>query len=128
MRDKWELWRMRGVALSDGRSDQRIRADLQSKGVSTEFSKPVAKKLAVIAEDLSPDEYAAVLDGVVAAYGAHCEGCGPPEQVDEAVEIRRLMRGFAVELRKLEEGLRVLSAYLLRLQTRTKRSSASPLH
>jgi hypothetical protein len=101
----------------------RIRDDLERMGVAREFSHPVAERLAVIAPDFSSSEYAAVLDGVAAAYGVH--------RVDsaasgDAVEIGRLMQGFASELRKLDEGLRILCAYAERMQRRAGRSHEEP--
>ena len=42
---------------------------------------------------------------------------------DDAVEIGRLMQGFAGELRKVDEGLRILCAYAERMQRRADRST-----
>jgi hypothetical protein len=89
-------------------------------GVAREFSYPVAERLAVIAPDFSSSEYAAVLDGVAAAYGVHREDSVAG---DAAVEISRLVHGFACELRKLDEGLRILCAYAERMQKRAVRST-----
>jgi hypothetical protein len=99
---------------------RRIRVDLERKGVSPEFSEPVADRLAVIASDFTSTEYAAVLDGVAAAYGVHREDS---EAAGDAAEILRLMQGFSGEMRKIEEGLRVLSAYAQRMQSRADKSS-----
>jgi hypothetical protein len=43
-------------------------------------------------------------------------------------EIHRLMKGFAGELRKLEEGLRTLSAYVTRMRSRSESSEEHTLH
>jgi hypothetical protein len=100
----------------------RIREDLESKGVAPEFSQPVAARLATIAPDFSSDEYSAVLDGVAAAYGVHRRDCEAARSASRDVdEIQRLMLGFAGELRKLEEGLQILSAYVHRMRTRAAR-------
>ena len=98
----------------------RIRDDLERLGVAREFSYPVAERLAVIAPDFSSAEYSAVLDGVAAAYGVHRED---PEASSDAVEIGRLMQGFASEHRKVDEGLRILCAYAERMQRRAVRST-----
>jgi hypothetical protein len=44
------------------------------------------------------------------------------------VEIQRLMLGFSDELRKLEEGLRILSAFALRMRTRAGLDADGVLH
>ena len=52
---------------------KRLRADLESRGVSPEFSEPVAERLAPRLARLSPEEYAAALDGVAIAFGVRGE-------------------------------------------------------
>ena len=81
----------------------RIREDLERRGVAKRFSGPVSKRLATIAGDFAPEEYAAVLDGVAAAYRVHCEETRSVQ--GSASEIHRLIGDFAVELKKLDEGL-----------------------
>ncbi|HET6304749.1 MAG TPA: hypothetical protein VFG80_08200 [Myxococcota bacterium] len=46
----------------------------------------------------------------------------------ELDELQRLMAGFAGELRKLEEALRILDAYLARMRTQTGSSRGHTLH
>ena len=46
----------------------------------------------------------------------------------ELDELQRLMTGFAGELRKLEEALRILDAYLARMRTQTASSQGQTLH
>ena len=46
----------------------------------------------------------------------------------ELDELQRLMAGFAGELRKLEEALRILDAYLARMRTQTATSQGQTLH
>lgn len=105
-----------------------IREDLERRGVSSEFSGSVSARLAEIAEDLSAAEYAAVLQGVAAAYGVHRQRESQTARA-ESKEIHRLVQDFAVELKKLDEGLRILSAYLVRMRERSRgRSSGLVLH
>ena len=125
MRDKGVGRRTSAVVAQSARRRSRIRADLESKGVAPEFSQPVADRLADIAPDFSSGEYEAVLDGVAAAYGVHQRDCDTAGDVNE---IQHLMDGFSGELRKLEEGLQILSAYVHRMQTRATRGNAATLH
>ena len=108
---------------------RRIRADLESRGVVPEFSLLVAERLGAISSDLTSGEYDAVLNGVAAAYGVHTEARDVPVESDADVnEIQRLAEGFASELHKLEEGLQILSAYVVRLGARASRGAASSMH
>jgi hypothetical protein len=46
----------------------------------------------------------------------------------ELDELQRLMAGFAGELRKLEEALRILDAYLARMRSQAVSSHGQTLH
>jgi hypothetical protein len=106
----------------------RIREDLECRGVAPEFAVPVSARLVELADDLEPESYAAVLDGVAAAYGVHRADRSRVAR-DESVEIHQLIHDFAVELKKLDEGLRILSAYLLKIRDRARnRGEALLLH
>jgi len=85
---------------------ERVQSDLENRGVDPEFSRPVARRLAAIAPDLSTPEYAAIL----------------------ANELQRLMEGFTGELRKLDEGLQMLSTYILRMGALSSREGSGNLH
>jgi hypothetical protein len=129
MGGKWDSRYVRRSMPRGASRRSRIRADLESRGVAPEFSQPVALRLESIASDLSPDEYAAVLNGVATAYGVHREDReGPRESASDVDEIQRLMQDFASELRKLEEGLQILSAYLCRMRNRAVREPSHTVH
>jgi hypothetical protein len=103
--------------------DVRIREDLERRGVPADFSGSISTRLVEIAGDLSAAEYEAVLEGVAAAYGVHRERENRSARA-ESREIHRLVQDFAVELKKLDEGLRILSAYLVRMRERSRRRSS----
>jgi hypothetical protein len=56
------------------------------------------------------------------------KGGSATKAVAELDELQRLMAGFAGELRKLEEALRILDAYLARMRTQTASSLGQTLH
>ena len=118
-------WRADAVDGMEGRSE-KIRFDLECRGVVPELSHPAARRLSVIAPDLSPKEYGAVLDGVAAAYVHPAEAQAPA--AGEVGEMQRLLEGFTGELRKLEEGLQILSAYVVRMGSRLDPERAATLH
>lgn len=106
-----------------------IRADLEERGVAPEFSRSVAERLSPIVRDLRGDAYAAVLQAVAASYGVHDDDLRALGQsTGDVDQIQRLMKGFVGELRKLEEAIRILSAYVTRMRTRAVRHGPRSLH
>ena len=107
----------------------RVKRDLESLGVSASFSAPVADRIAALRPELGEDTYAAVLDGVTVAFDAHRSHCEAlADRTRDVDEIDRLMKGFAGELRKLEEGLRIVSAYVTRMHTKASGERERLLH
>lgn len=128
MRDKSSLDEaLRRAGGADRR--QQIRSDLEARGVARAVSGPAAHRLLDVVSELSEAGYAAVLDGVAAASGANREP-GDPDAPDAAElrEMQRLMEGFATELGKLEEGLQMLSAYVVRMSERSGPTPGKTLH
>ena len=110
-------------------SVEQIRADLEQRGVESGFSRSVASRLAALSLDPSSPEYAAALDGAAVVHGAHRHApFGGGEDAEQVLELKRLVEGFEGELRKLEEGLQILSAYVARMGVRTGRETIGPLH
>jgi hypothetical protein len=108
---------------------EQVRSDLEDLGIDPEFSRPVAERLVAIAPDLSVPEYAAILEGVTAAYSVHREFSEPNDaRINHGNEFRRLMEGCTGELRKLDEGLQMLSAYLVRMGALWSREDSGNLH
>jgi hypothetical protein len=94
----------------------RLRADLELRGVPAALASVVAERLEPRAVGLDPAAYQVVLEAACTAYGAQRSTPRP----DAALEIQRLVQDFAVELQKLDEGLRLLSTYLLRIRDRAR--------
>ena len=108
---------------------ERVQSDLENRGIDPEFSRPVAQRLVAIVSDLSAAEYAAILEGVSAAYGVHREFSGLGDvNFRQGNELQRLMEGFTGELRKLDEGLQMLSTYILRMGSLSSREDSGRLH
>ena len=109
----------------------RIRADLERRGLAPEFSRAFAERLAPLSQGLSPEAYAAALDAVALAWRGRAGGpdaAQVPRGAGELNELQRLMTGFVGELRKLEEALRILDAYLVRMRTQTQVPEVRTLH
>lgn len=122
---------MRGKAGGVGRKDVKLAArdrcdiaeDLERLGIRGEALTRLAVELEKSCKGVGADAYEAMLDGAVAAFDA--TGSAEAEDVRE---IQRLMEGFADELQKLEEGLRIVSAYVVRMQERATRDRQRFLH
>jgi hypothetical protein len=111
------------------RSVQQVRTHLEELGVAAEFSRTVAERVTPLVLDLHDEAYTAVLQAVAASYGVHnddLEKLG--RRAHDAAQLQRLMRGFAGELRKLDEALRTLNAYVTRMRTRSAPPSSRTLH
>ena len=87
-----------------------------------EFSDSISDRLEPFSEDLTAETYEAVLSGVTMAYGVHRRGLqGVGNDVPDVEAIEHLMSGFVSELRKLDEALETLAAYVTRLRGPTNR-------
>jgi hypothetical protein len=124
MRDKTDH-KPRGTASASAASARSVRSDLEQRGVSPQLSQGVAERLEVIAADLDCREYRAVLDGVAAACAFPAER-GVDSGEPDLAELRRLVEGFSGELRKLDEGLQILSTYVARMTARTTSTGRTP--
>ena len=112
-----------------GATRRRIRADLEDRGVARELSQPMATRLAPLLKTASTRAYGAALDAAAAAVDvARVDGDLERGRAGDVAEIQRLMLGFTDELRKLEEGLRILSAFVVRMRSRAGLDGDGVLH
>jgi hypothetical protein len=122
MRGKDRFTGKKGIeAPSRDRCD--IAEDLERLGVRGAVVTRLAAELERSCGELDAAAYGAALEGAVAAYDATGR-----EEDEDVREIQRLMEGFAGELQKLEEGLRIVSAYVIRMQERARRDRQRFLH
>ena len=111
------------------RSRSRIQGDLEEQGVGQDFSEPVAQLLETATRGFSAARYDAVLMGVAAAYAVYQhESDGLETARRDVAEIQGLMRGFADELRKVEESLRIVSAFVLRMHSKASQDPSGFVH
>ena len=106
---------------------EQICRQLEERGVTPGFAREVADALAPFAEELGASRLDAVLSGVRLAYGVHRRSAGAPNHgAGELEKIERLMGAFEPELKKLDEALDVLTAYVTRLRTETRPAEPAP--
>jgi len=103
------------------RDRQEIERDLERLGVTAELRDALCQRLEPIASTLSEDAYQAALAGIAAAHDVHRVGEAALERsMGDLREIQRLLGTFGDEMRKLDEALRVLSAYVQRMRTKSR--------
>ncbi len=106
----------------------RIREDLARLGVADEVSAELSRRLAAFTPRLSPEAYDAALAGAALAHGMHRDvEHRRRRNVRDVHDIQRMLAGFADELRKVDEALRILSTYVTRMRSRSG-SRSGTLH
>lgn len=129
MRDRFGSADAGRSAAGATRRKSRIRADLERRGVEPALSQSMAARLAPLTQALSARAYGAALDAAVAAVDlTRVDDDASGDRSRDVAEIQRLMLGFTEELRKLEEGLRILSTFVVRMRTRTGLEGGGVLH
>ena len=112
-------------AGAESTENVRIHSDLRERGIAEDLRAAFAERLAPISAS-APEAYEAALDAVVLAYR---EGApAAPAAPSSPHELQQLMTGFAEELRKLEEALRTLDAYVTRMRSQTDVPEHHRLH
>jgi len=114
---------------SPGAKKRRLRSELERRGLARELSQPIAARLAPLLETAPTRAWDAAIDAAAAAVEVVRDGAAnEPDRAADVAEIQRLMLGFTDELRKLEEGLRILSAFVVRMRTRAGFDTDGVLH
>ena len=100
------------------RTTRKMRELLEERyGVARGFTDPLVPLLErFAATGPSPREWEDLMQGLVAAYRASRESAPEPRE-----EVRALLQDAGTELRKLDESMKVLRVYLLRIQRTLKR-------
>lgn len=101
------------------RPREELRRELERAGLAPEKAGVLADQLERLAGALPAREVRALLDGIVLGQRA-----GRPA----TPELHRLLEDFASELKKLDEGLRLLTTFLVRLRDQTAVGDARILH
>jgi hypothetical protein len=123
--------RNKHAAPAEGRERiprSRIRSDLERMGLTPELSDDVAGRLEASVARLSQREYSAVLGSFVAVYEERSVREDPGIGPEDIAEVQRLMQGFSEEVQKLDEGLRMLEAYVSRLRRRGAQTELDSIH
>ena len=98
-----------------------LRGELERLGLAPGDAAPLAERLVGLSRDLRERELRALREGMaLGRRAARQRECSP--------ELQRMLEDFAAELQKLDEGLRLLTAFLARLREQTEFSPTRTLH
>jgi len=106
----------------------RLRSDLERLGLGATRIESVAQRLEPLLPTLSPEQYGAVLAGVAAGQASPADAVEDCSEAFPLADAERLMEGVREEVQKLDEGLRMLSAYVTGLRKRAEPRSDDTLH
>lgn len=99
-----------------------LRGELERLGLSEAEAAPLADQLVRLAARLPAPEYRALVEGVV--LGAQAGSAQGASQTG----FQNLLEDFTTELKKLDEGLKLLTAYLSRLRAHREAEPSRTLH
>ena len=130
---KWRRVRTAGEGGgAEDTGDFDVRGEIESalarRGVSLERCESLARAIEPKLRGLDDEEADRVLDGVAFALVDYFQAKPDPGPATGAERVQaRLFRDFAREIQKLDETVKVLSAYLQRLSTPKGRSKVRRL-
>lgn len=107
----------------------RLRRDLEARGVDPLFADAVLTRVALVGSDASEPSWEAIVEGVEVAYRVHRNGQESLRRsLRDLSELSRLVDDFGGELKKLDEGLKMLAAYLSRMRKQVCSEDRQILH
>ncbi|HYB11878.1 MAG TPA: hypothetical protein VEG67_00310 [Myxococcota bacterium] len=108
---------------------ERIRGELERRGVSPELAGALALRLAQLVRALGVSSCQAVCSAALAASDDPSAHSAPlVRSAYELDEIQRLMGAFVGELKKLDEALQLLATYLVRIRDQAKGALPRTVH
>lgn len=117
-----------GAPPEVGSLRERLRSDLERLGLAAAEIESVSHRLEPILESCSVEHYGALIAGIAAGSGRREDVDASREWSDDVEDVERLMHGVREEVQKLDEGLRMLSAYVTGLRRRSQQRKGSTLH
>jgi hypothetical protein len=109
--------------LEVGALCERLRSDLRRLGLGSAEIDAISRKVEPLLVSDSAEQYGALLAGVAAGVGCRDDFDPHFDSPRDVADVERLMHGVREEVQKLDEGLRMLSAYVTGLRRRSQRRS-----
>ncbi len=105
---------------------RRIQLDLEVRGVPQSLARAVSEEVATFAAELTRGERESVLEGVALAF--RTRKLEPVRREQAPLEMQGLFEDFASELKRIDEGLRMLASYMIRIRNRVSEGGAHTVH
>lgn len=100
-----------------GGARDALRRELERRGVAADLAERLAADLSVLSDSLTPEARLGAVKGVALASAVHRERAEAFRRSQEDLaEIERLMSAFASELKKVDEAVKILSAFVGRVR------------
>jgi hypothetical protein len=97
-----------------------LRRELERRGVAAALAERLANDLALLSGSLTPEARQGAVTGMAlasAVHQEHVEALRRNEQ--DLAEIERMMSAFSVELKKVDEAVKILSTFVTRVREQT---------
>ena len=121
--------KMEQVELQEEALRQRVCTDLAKTGLLGEEAKRIAEAIVEQLRLTGPGGYEDLLAGVRFSHQARADAMADWTRMQrELRQLERLMSGFGTEIRKLDEVLEVLAAYVRRMRTSVGDGDEQILH
>lgn len=102
---------MAGAGLAE------LRRELERRGVAGALAQRLASDLAEAGASLTPEAQRGALTGMALASAAHQEHAQALRRSQQDLaDIERMMAGFAAELKKVDEAVKILSTFVSRIR------------
>ena len=99
------------------RSVEKIQAELVARGIEAPLARRLAEAIAKRTAVLDAPRYQGVIAGIALAVAAQRRDVAQLRKAaDELGEMQRLLGSFTDELKKLDEALETLAAYVVRMK------------
>ena len=119
----------RGDASQAGSGRMELRRELERRGVTGELADRLASDLAAACATLTPEARRGALTGMALASAAHREHAEAMRRSErDLAEIERLMAGFAAELKKVDEAVKILSTFVGRIREQSASDPDRTVH
>ncbi len=104
-------------AASVRASRDELRFELERRGLVGDLADRLACDLALHCGTLTPEARRGALTGMVLASAAHQESLDALRRSQrELADVERMMTGFAAELKKVDEAVKILSTFVRRIR------------
>lgn len=111
------------------RTLETIQSDLETRGVAKPLARRLAEAIAKRTSSLDGGRYQAVVAGIALAVTAQSREIAQLRRAaDELGEVQRLLCSFTDELKKLDEALETLAAYVVRMKNPQPAAPRRVLH